>query len=191
MEGFGEIYGTMANTRLTRRLSRRQLAEEARIQAEPARPGRERSLSEHIPSSLISLQDRVRALAIGGAPAWSRRLNRIFDLTNAAGERLRAEWQALARSVRGDAPRFAEAWRRHAETVDFSQVNELIARHNQYFPTEANLAMDVKTLDYVAFGGADYRRQPLDAAWVLAQFPPDLDAALVGPSQAESRPSHR
>ena len=46
--------------------------------------------------------------------------------------------------------------------------------------------MDVKTLDYVAFAGGDYRRRPLDAAWVLAQFPPDLDAALASPPPPET-----
>jgi len=47
--------------------------------------------------------------------------------------------------------------------------------------------MDVKTLDYVAFAGGDYRRQPLDTAWVLDQFPPDLDAALAQPAPPSIR----
>jgi hypothetical protein len=184
MEDFGEIFGTLATTRLLRRrASNRQLQEEARVNEIPPTPGRERNLSEHVPSSLISTADRVRALAVGGAPAWSRRLKRIYDFKAATTALLREDWQAQAKAARGDRDRFASGWRRHAEQFDFSQVNELISRHNRYFPIEANLPMDVKTLDYVAFGGVDYRQQALDAVWVLAQFPPDLDAALAPPAR--------
>jgi hypothetical protein len=182
MDDFGEIFGTLATTRLLRRrASNRQLQEEARINEIPPNPSHERNLSEHVPSSLISTADRVKALAVGGAPAWSRRLKRIHELTAAATARLRDEWQAQAGKARGDHAKFAADWRRHADGFDFAEVNELIARHNRYFPAEANLAMDVKTLDYVSFGGADYRRRALDAAWILGQYPPDLDAALARP----------
>jgi hypothetical protein len=180
MEDIGEIFGTLAVTRLSRRrLSNRQLQEEARVNESPPTPARERSLSEHIPSSLISLQDRVRALAVGGAPAWSRRLKRIHDLTISMTAQLREEWHAAAARARGGRARFAVAWQRHATSYDFAEINELIQRHNRYFPAEANLPMDVKTLDYVAFGGGDYRRKTLDTQWILSQFPPDLDAALT------------
>ena len=177
----GQIFGSLASSRLSRRLSRRARAEEARILEEPVRPGHEKNLSEHIPSSLISLQDRVKALAVGGAPAWSRRLKRIHDLTLAATAVLHAEWHTMALKARGNRPRFATGWQQYAARFDFHQVNELVDRHNRYFPAEANLPMDVKTLDYVAFAGADYRRRRLDSAWILAQFPPDLDVALASP----------
>ncbi len=187
----GEIFGTLAAARLSRRLSRRARMEEARINDTPPKPGREKNLSEHIPSTLISTADRVRALAVGGAPAWSRRLKRIHDLTVALTTQLQADWHRVARSARGNAERFATDWRRHANAISFVEVNELIARHNRYFPAEANLPMDVRTHDYVAFGGGDYRQYPLDATWVLAQFPPDLDAALASPTPPELNPQRR
>lgn len=186
MEDMGEIFGSLTAARLSRRLQRRARVEEARITEVPARPGHEKNLSEHVPSALITLQDRVKALAVGGAPAWSRRLKRIHDLTLAATAVLQADWYRLAKQARGDRPRFAAGWRQHAERFDFQQINELVDRHNRYFPTEANLPMDVKTLDYVAFAGGDYRRQKLDAAWILAQFPPDLDAALASPAPQDT-----
>ena len=175
----GEIFGSLASARLSRRLTRRARAEETRVNEVPLKPGHEKNLSEHVPSSLISLQDRVKALAVGGAPAWSRRLKRIHDLTVAVTAELQADWHTLATRARGDRVRFATVWRQHADQFDFHQINDLVERHNRYFPAEANLPMDVKTLDYVAFAGADYRRRQLDAAWILDQFPPDLDAALA------------
>ena len=191
MEDMGEIFGSLTSARLSRRLQRRARIEEARINELPARPGHEKNLSEHVPSALISTQDRVKALAVGGAPAWSRRLKRIHDLTAAATAELQADWYLMAKQARGDRPRFVAAWRQHAGRFDFQTINELVERHNRYFPTEANLPMDIKTLDYVAYAGGDYRRQRLDAAWILAQFPPDLDAALAGPPPPDSKPRKR
>jgi hypothetical protein len=186
MEDMGEIFGTLASSRLSRRLSRRASADEARIVEEPSRPGHEKNLSEHVPSALISLPERVRALAIGGAPAWSRRLKRIHDLTLAATAQLQGEWHRTAAQARGDRQRFAAAWQQHAVSYDFAQINDLVDRHNRYFPAEANLPMDIKTHDYVSYSGGDYRRQPLDAAWIVAQFPFDLDAALASPPPPEA-----
>jgi hypothetical protein len=63
------------------------------------------------------------------------------------------------------------AWRRIAERWDFGELNELIDRHNRYYPIEARLRMDPRTRDYVRVGGKPYRRDPLDAAWILRRFP--------------------
>jgi hypothetical protein len=188
MEDMGEIFGTLATARLSRRRSRRAQAEEARISESPPNPTREKNLSEYVPSALISTEDRIRALVTGGAPAWSRRLKRIHDLTDLLTAELRADWHRIAQAARGNAARFTAEWQRHARSFSFTEVNELIARHNRYFPAEANLPMDVRTHDYVAFGGGDYRRYPLDAEWVLAQFPPDLHAALTSPPPPEPNP---
>jgi hypothetical protein len=62
-------------------------------------------------------------------------------------------------------------WRRFAERWDFTGVNELIERHNRYYPIEARLPMDPRTRDFVKVGGRPYRREPLDATWILDRFP--------------------
>ena len=64
------------------------------------------------------------------------------------------------------------AWRRYAERIDFSEVNELIDAHNRWYPVEARLPMDPRTGDYVLVNGARYSRRRLDAEWVLSRFPP-------------------
>jgi hypothetical protein len=50
-------------------------------------------------------------------------------------------------------------------------VNDLIDRHNRFYPIESRLPMDPRTRDYALVGGEDYRRRPLDAAWALERFP--------------------
>jgi hypothetical protein len=137
-----------------------------------------KSLAEYIPNCLVPLDKRMAALAVGGAPAWSRRLRRIDALTDAALVELEAAWRQLARTRPQDPRAFATLWREQAARADFRRVNDLIRRHNQHLPAEANLAMDVRTGDFVGPGGGDYRRQPLDAEWVLSRFPPELSLAL-------------
>jgi hypothetical protein len=63
------------------------------------------------------------------------------------------------------------AWRRVADRWDFGVVNDLIERHNRFYPVEARLPMDPRTRDFVKVGGRPYRREPLDASWILARFP--------------------
>ena len=72
---------------------------------------------------------------------------------------------------RGDREAFARRWREIARTWSFADVNELIGQHNEWFPIERQLPMDPRTRDYVLIHGRSYRREPLDAAWVLAEFP--------------------
>ena len=63
------------------------------------------------------------------------------------------------------------AWREVAEGWSFAEVNDLIDRHNHWYPAESRLPMDPRTGDYALVNGRSYRRRPLDASWVLARFP--------------------
>jgi hypothetical protein len=180
MEFFAELFGGLT---VGRRRTRRRVVQDEQERlavSAPLGPGRDTALSADIPSALIPIDQRVRALAIGGAPAWSRRLKQIHDLKAAAVEQLAADWRTLALRHRRDPARFAADWRRHAEGFDLGRVNDLIARHNRHFPAEINLPMDVRTRDYVAYNGGDYRLERLTADWIYARFPPDLSAALAG-----------
>jgi hypothetical protein len=51
------------------------------------------------------------------------------------------------------------------------RIDDLIERHNRWYPVEAQLPMDPRTKDYVKVGGRPYWRERLDAEWILAQFP--------------------
>ena len=64
-----------------------------------------------------------------------------------------------------------DAWGALARRWDFGEVNELIDRHNRWYPAESRLPMDPRTGDYALVNGRSYRRRPLDATWVLERFP--------------------
>jgi hypothetical protein len=71
---------------------------------------------------------------------------------------------------------FARAWRERVEAWSFDEVNDLIARHNRWYPVESRLPMDPRRRDYALVNGKDYRRQPLDTAWALERFPAERRA---------------
>ena len=105
--------------------------------------------------------DRYLA-SLGGPLPFMRRLRQIDDEIDALTARLEHAYRERADD---------ESWRRLAARWDFGEVNDLIDRHNRYYPIEARLPMDPRTRDYVKIGGRSYRREPLDAQWILQRFP--------------------
>jgi len=114
--------------------------------------------------------------ALGGPLPYMVRLREIAEVTAAHEERLREAWRSLA-AASNDPEVFAAAWRAQVEGWSFDEVNDLIERHNLYYPAESRLPMDPKTRTYALVNGEDYRRRPLDAAWALERFPAELSLA--------------
>jgi hypothetical protein len=106
--------------------------------------------------------DRYLA-SLGGPLPYMQRLRRIDQET--------AELLARIEAARAEHEGDPAGWRRRVERWDFSELNELIERHNRYYPIEARLPMDPRSRDFVKIGGRSYRREPLDAAWVLRRYP--------------------
>jgi len=109
--------------------------------------------------------------ALGGPLAWMRRLRAIeleIELHETqlaeALEELQLEWSGAE---------LARRWHLVAESWDFSEVNDLIERHNRHYPTESRLPMNPRTGDFVLVHGRPYTREPLDASWILSRFPVD------------------
>jgi hypothetical protein len=117
--------------------------------------------------------------AARGPLAYMLRLREIEARTAAHEERLQEAWQGLALACAGDQRRFADLWRAEAEAWSFDEVNDLIERHNRWYPVESRLPMDPRTGDYVLVNGRDYRLAKLDAEWVLERFQIISDGALV------------
>jgi hypothetical protein len=100
--------------------------------------------------------------ALGGPLAWMRRL-RAIEVEVELHEQQLAEAYEQRESP--------EQWRSLAEGWDFSDVNELIERHNRHYPAESRLPMNPRTGDFVLVNGRPYTREPLDAEWILTRFP--------------------
>ena len=108
------------------------------------RPLRLRSFRPDAGSYLASLD---------GPRPYMARLREIAALTAAHEQALAEAYAALG----GD----AAAWATVVEGWDFGDVNELIDRHNRWYPAESRLPMDPRTGDYALVNGRSYRREPL------------------------------
>jgi hypothetical protein len=117
--------------------------------------------------------------SLGGPLPYMVRLREIDEETKAHERALAGAWAELAVACGGDATAFARRWRRAARRWNFTAVNELIERHNRYYPAEARLPMDPRTRDFALVNGEPYRKPRLGEEWVLERFPPVLAAASL------------
>jgi hypothetical protein len=106
-------------------------------------------------------------------PRYMERLREITRATERHREELADAYADLAERHRDDPAAFAAAWRDRVARWPFAAVNELIRQHNEWYPIERQLPLDLRTRDYVLIAGRSYRRDELDADWVFAQFPPE------------------
>jgi hypothetical protein len=113
-------------------------------------------------------------VATRGPLPYMLRLREIEQRTEAHESMLRDAWVALAIECVGDTAKFMREWSAFAHAQAFGEVNDLIDRHNRWYPAESRLPMDPRRGDYALVNGRDYRLAPLDAAWVLERFPADL-----------------
>jgi hypothetical protein len=111
--------------------------------------------------------------ALGGPTAWMRRL-RAIELELERHERLLADAREALLAETRDGEAFERAWRELAESWNFAEINELIEGHNRNFPAESRLPMNPRTGDFVLINGRPYTREPLDADWIFARFPPTM-----------------
>ena len=114
--------------------------------------------------------------SLGGPLPYMIRLREIAEETQAHEQALERAWRELSEACAGDEGAFARRWRGIARRWNFTAVNDLIARHNRYYPAEARLPMDPRTRDFALVNGEPYCKPLLDAEWILARFPPVLGA---------------
>ncbi|MGH3111365.1 MAG: hypothetical protein ACRDQT_10650 [Gaiellaceae bacterium] len=117
--------------------------------------------------------------AARGPLAYMLRLHEIERQTATHAVRLEEAWRALALEHEGAVPVFEREWRETASHWSFDEVNDLIGRHNRWYPVESRLGMDPSTGEFALVNGRDYRLPELDAEWVLRSFPPVLARARV------------
>lgn len=141
----------------------------ARRRAERDRDERGPRLSRRQLQSARSVEGYLTA---SSPPRWMERVTEVDRGIARERRRLDAARRALADECAGDDRAFAGRWRALVEAWAFDEeLNELIRRHNEWFPIERGLAVDPRTRDYVLVNGRSYRRPVLDARWALHEFP--------------------
>src|SRR3954454_21011056 len=110
-------------------------------------------------------------LKAGVRPRWMERIAEIDHSIAAQRPRFARAHRLLKAECDGDRELFAERWRAYVHRCRFDELNELIRQHNEWYPIERDLPMDLRPRDYVLINGRSYRREPLSPEWVLARFP--------------------
>ena len=110
-------------------------------------------------------------LKAGVLPRYMERLREIERETADQLARLERAYRVLDAQCAGDRAKFSRLWKRRARAWRFERLNELIREHNEWYPIESQLPMDPRTKDYQRIRGRSYRREEIDADWVLARFP--------------------
>ena len=143
---------------------------------------------ESIPLTGKPLPVRARAsrpdadaylVATQGPLPYMVRLREIEQRTAAHEHELRAAWRALADMCDEDAGLFRDSWVATARGYAVDEVNDLIERHNRWYPAESRLPMDPRTGEHALVNGRDYRLAQLDATWILERFPAVIGAAAI------------
>jgi hypothetical protein len=110
-------------------------------------------------------------LKAGVLPRYMERLREIERETEDQRSRLDRAYRALRDECADDPRLFSRLWHARARSWRFDKLNDLIEEHNEWYPTESGLPMDPRTRDYQRIRGRSYRRDPIDAEWVLHHYP--------------------
>jgi hypothetical protein len=134
-----------------------------------------------LPLRLRNFRSSAEAyLATAGGPRpYMLRLREIETSIANHQEALAEAYRLLVAECGGDDTRFSTAWAAAARGWSFDEVNELIDRHNRWYPTESQLPMDPRTGDFALVDGRDYRLEPLDADWILGRYSATLNPEAV------------
>ena len=138
---------------------RRTPAEELIRRSRIDESGAGEALSERARQRQRSIEAYLRGEAL------PRYMQRAAEIDRA----VRRHTEALSRAY--ERPGEREHWHETARSWDFAEVNRLIREHNEWYPVERDLPMNPRTKDYVLVNGRSYRRQELDADWILERFP--------------------
>ena len=111
-------------------------------------------------------------LKAGVRPRWMERVSEIDHAIAFHRRDYARRYRRLREHYGDDDAAFAAHWREIAAAARFDELNELIAVHNEWYPIERDLPMDIRTRDYVLINGRSYRRPLLGPEWVLEHFPP-------------------
>jgi hypothetical protein len=120
-----------------------------------SKPGRTVETLDPARNFTLTTEDRVRAVA-SGPPAYMRRRRAIEDLEEGIVRVLVDRCvEAVARGAgHGDLAAHAQA---NAPMRALERLNDLIERHNRYYPIEANLPLHPRTGELMDRTGEPWR----------------------------------
>jgi len=120
----------------------------------------------------IPLEKKIQA--VSGPPYFAVRARQIERITDQLLKDLDIEYRITIDQY-GDRPEtFAREWEDLIEALPLDSLNDLIERHNEYYPIEANLRIDRGSGAYM-MGAAPWEpKEKVTTESLLQQFPADI-----------------
>lgn len=120
----------------------------------------------------VSLESKVRSMF--GPPHFATRARRIENLTRKLMDDLAAEYAGMIERFREDPDTFDREWNRLVRSVELDKLNDLIEKHNKYYPIEANLQIDPES-GAPLLGSVPWKpKDKISTELLLERFPPDM-----------------
>ena len=91
----------------------------------------------------ISLEKKVQSMF--GTPKYAARARRIENITQQLMEDLSCEYEHMTNQYGENPEIFAQKWKELIDSLELDEINQLIDKHNKYYPVEANLQIDPDT----------------------------------------------
>ncbi len=131
----------------------------------------------HIPQVNFDVPMEKQVQARMGPPPYAIRARMIEDIIERLHSELEKQWKAAARHYEDDPKTFARVWKAVIETMNLSELNDLVKEHNTFYPIEANLREHPDT-GQLMIGATPWKpKKKMSARDLLEKFPPDLEAA--------------
>lgn len=117
----------------------------------------------------VPLENKIMAYA--GIPEYIQRAKLVDEKILKIRSDLRMKYDKLERKFGKNYVKFNKAWENILKFYNFQEVNELIEKHNLYYPIEANLSMDFESGEYM-LGSNTWERTPLFCASLILEEMP-------------------
>ena len=120
----------------------------------------------------IPLEERIQSRF--GPPGFAVRARRIESAVQKLMRDLEEEYAELSNRLQKKPVEFSTRWTESVKSVDLDEINDLIEKHNKYYPLEAGLRQDPETGVYY-MGSSPWKPQErLTPEKILKMFPPCL-----------------
>ena len=124
----------------------------------------------------VPLEKLIQAMY--GPPRYALRARQIEDKTDRLMEAVATEYTNMVNTVGKHPKRFAQKWKEFICSLQLYELNDLIERHNMYYPIEANLAIDPKSEGFLIGSIPWEPKEKITTEALLKEFPPYITAAL-------------
>ena len=110
-----------------------------------------------------------------GAPEYALRARKIEDAIDRLMKELTMSFHDMRDQYSDKPDLFSHKWQQLINGLDLNELNDLIEKHNRYYPVEANLRADPHSGKYLLGGSIWQEKEKITKEKLLKRFPLTAD----------------